>query len=161
MNEDAAGRKMNKIRSILSVIGPGVFAIGYTIGTGSITSMAKAGAMIPRTQVSIGHMLENRQYLGTDFYPPIVDQKLFERVQDARAARYVPGRQGGSKRRREAQPIFNSFRFAKRPKLTTGGVEALGQVYGLLEIAEESTRVVPDIQITVMTRSTNITSNAG
>ena len=35
---------MNKIRSILSVIGPGVFAIGYTIGTGSITSMAKAGA---------------------------------------------------------------------------------------------------------------------
>ena len=124
-------------------------------------SMAKAGAMIPRTQVSIGHMLENRQYLGTDFYPPIVDQKLFERVQDARAARYVPGRQGGSKRRREAQPIFNSFRFAKRPKLTTGGVEALGQVYGLLEIAEESTRVVPDIQITVMTRSTNITSNAG
>ena len=44
MNEDAAGKKMNKIRSILSVIGPGVFAIGYTIGTGSITSMAKAGA---------------------------------------------------------------------------------------------------------------------
>ena len=35
---------MNNIRSILSVIGPGVFAIGYTIGTGSITSIAKAGA---------------------------------------------------------------------------------------------------------------------
>ena len=28
----------------LSVLGPGIFAIGYTIGTGSVTSMAKAGA---------------------------------------------------------------------------------------------------------------------
>lgn len=25
-------------------MGPGIFAIGYTIGTGSVTSMAKAGA---------------------------------------------------------------------------------------------------------------------
>ena len=30
--------------SWLSAIGPGIFAIGYTIGTGSVTSMAKAGA---------------------------------------------------------------------------------------------------------------------
>ena len=28
----------------LAVVGPGIFAIGYTIGTGSVTSMAKAGA---------------------------------------------------------------------------------------------------------------------
>ncbi len=28
----------------MSLVGPGVFAIGYTIGTGSITTMAKAGA---------------------------------------------------------------------------------------------------------------------
>lgn len=35
---------MNRLRSILSAIGPGIFAIGYTIGTGSVTSMAKAGA---------------------------------------------------------------------------------------------------------------------
>ena len=28
----------------LAVLGPGIFAIGYTIGTGSVTSMAKAGA---------------------------------------------------------------------------------------------------------------------
>lgn len=35
---------MKKLLRILSVVGPGVFAIGYTIGTGSITSMAKAGA---------------------------------------------------------------------------------------------------------------------
>ena len=28
----------------LATLGPGIFAIGYTIGTGSVTSMAKAGA---------------------------------------------------------------------------------------------------------------------
>lgn len=35
---------MKALKAILSVLGPGIFAIGYTIGTGSVTSMAKAGA---------------------------------------------------------------------------------------------------------------------
>ena len=35
---------MKKFGKLLSVFGPGIFAIGYTIGTGSVTSMAKAGA---------------------------------------------------------------------------------------------------------------------
>lgn len=34
----------NAILRLLSAIGPGVFIIGYIIGTGSVTSMAKAGA---------------------------------------------------------------------------------------------------------------------
>ena len=33
-----------RLVAFLSLIGPGIFAIGYTIGTGSVTSMAKAGA---------------------------------------------------------------------------------------------------------------------
>ncbi len=33
-----------KFKRILSILGPGIFAIGYTIGTGSVTSMAKAGS---------------------------------------------------------------------------------------------------------------------
>ena len=32
------------LKRVLAIIGPGIFAIGYTIGTGSVTSMAKAGA---------------------------------------------------------------------------------------------------------------------
>ena len=35
---------MRRLLRFLAVIGPGIFAIGYTIGTGSVTSMAKAGA---------------------------------------------------------------------------------------------------------------------
>lgn len=33
-----------KAMRALATVGPGIFAIGYTIGTGSVTSMAKAGA---------------------------------------------------------------------------------------------------------------------
>lgn len=32
------------LKRVLAIIGPGIFAIGYTIGTGSVTSMAKTGA---------------------------------------------------------------------------------------------------------------------
>ena len=35
---------MNKIYQLLRNIGPGIFAIGYTIGTGSVTSMVVAGS---------------------------------------------------------------------------------------------------------------------
>jgi manganese transport protein len=37
-------RNRNKILVALSLIGPGLFLLGYNIGTGSITTMAKAGA---------------------------------------------------------------------------------------------------------------------
>jgi len=35
---------LSRFKRILSILGPGIFAIGYTIGTGSVTSMAKAGS---------------------------------------------------------------------------------------------------------------------
>ena len=35
---------MGRLRKLLSGAGPGIFAIGYTIGTGSVASMSKAGA---------------------------------------------------------------------------------------------------------------------
>ena len=36
---------LKKIWMTLLIVGPGFFCIGYTIGTGSVTSMAKAGSM--------------------------------------------------------------------------------------------------------------------
>ena len=35
---------VRRLAAAFSIIGPGIFAIGYTIGTGSVTSMAKEGA---------------------------------------------------------------------------------------------------------------------
>lgn len=38
------GKTKNKILIALSAVGPGLFLIGYNIGTGSVTTMARAGA---------------------------------------------------------------------------------------------------------------------
>ena len=35
---------LKRIWLIFASVGPGIFCIGYTIGTGSVTSMAKAGS---------------------------------------------------------------------------------------------------------------------
>ncbi len=35
---------VNKIKLSLAAVGPGIFLIGYNIGTGSVTTMAKSGA---------------------------------------------------------------------------------------------------------------------
>ncbi len=44
-NEDEKSRTfIGKALSILLSVGPGLFCIGYTVGTGSVTSMAKAGS---------------------------------------------------------------------------------------------------------------------
>jgi manganese transport protein len=37
-------KTLKKIQIGLSTIGPGLFLIGYNIGTGSVTTMAKVGA---------------------------------------------------------------------------------------------------------------------
>ena len=41
------GRKhiFKKAGQLILTLGPGIFCIGYTIGTGSVTSMIKAGSM--------------------------------------------------------------------------------------------------------------------
>lgn len=36
---------------------------------------------------SIGKILENRKYLGDEFYPPLIEQSVFEQVQDRRKQR--------------------------------------------------------------------------
>ena len=43
-NEPEKSSVIGRIWAILLGVGPGIFCIGYTIGTGSVTSMAKAGS---------------------------------------------------------------------------------------------------------------------
>ena len=37
------GWHVKRLKSFLPILGPGVFAVGYTIGIGSVTAKAKAG----------------------------------------------------------------------------------------------------------------------
>src|SRR4030042_5545796 len=44
MKKSEKSSVLKKIWLIMLSVGPGIFCIGYTIGTGSVTSMAKAGS---------------------------------------------------------------------------------------------------------------------
>lgn len=39
---------------------------------------------IEKTHSVIGRLLKNKVYLGTDYYPQIVDEEIFEKVQELR-----------------------------------------------------------------------------
>ena len=51
----------------------------------SILAAAKA-AGIEKTHSMLGKMLRNTTYLGTDFYPRLIDEETFAQVQELRAA---------------------------------------------------------------------------
>ncbi len=49
----------------------------------------RAAAMkvgIDKTHSVIGRLLRNKVYLGTDYYPQIVDEEIFEKVQELRGS---------------------------------------------------------------------------
>lgn len=49
----------------------------------------RAAAMkvgIDKTHSVIGRLLRNKVYLGTDYYPQIVDEEIFEKVQELRCS---------------------------------------------------------------------------
>ena len=41
---------------------------------------------IDKTHSVIGRLLRNKVYLGTDYYPQIVDEEIFEKVQELRGS---------------------------------------------------------------------------
>lgn len=54
----------------------------YLDGMALNAAAAKAG--LKMFHGSVGRMLQNRHYLGDEFYPAIISQKLFDAVQDKR-----------------------------------------------------------------------------
>lgn len=58
------------------------------IGGASLTKAAETVGIVS-TYSSLGRMLRNRKYLGTDYYPAIIDKKLFEAAEEERMKRAV------------------------------------------------------------------------
>ena len=75
----------------------------YVSGS-SIESAARA-AGVTRAISNCSAILRNEIYLGTDFYPALVPQTLFEQAQSERARRCRP------KRKRQKKPVVIPTRF--------------------------------------------------
>ena len=57
----------------------------WYLDSGSIIEAGRA-AGIEKTHSMLGLMLKNETYLGTDFYPRLIDDETFEKAQELRAA---------------------------------------------------------------------------
>ena len=60
-------------------------AKNYLDGASFVEAAEKSG--LKRQHGTIRHMLQNSNYLGTDFYPPILDEQIFYAVQIERNRR--------------------------------------------------------------------------
>ncbi|MGN0154657.1 MAG: recombinase family protein [Lachnospiraceae bacterium] len=58
------------------------------------------------THVSIGRILENHNYLGTEYYPQIIETELFERVQKRREQIRADGGKGSHRPGRDVRILF-------------------------------------------------------
>lgn len=59
------------------------------------------------THASIGRILENHNYLGTEDYPQIIDKELFDRVQQKREQVRIEGSRGKHRPNKKERLIFS------------------------------------------------------
>lgn len=59
---------------------------------------------------SAGRMLQNKKYVGTDYYPPIVDDEVFQKAQEERKNRAV--KLGRIRVASENLPILSPVKFS-------------------------------------------------
>ena len=70
-----------------------------------------AGMSVART--TGGNILKNKVYLGTDYYPGIIDVSLFQAVQEERQKRYSKMGEFSHSVSADAVPVNTRFRFSK------------------------------------------------
>ena len=75
-----------------------------------------ANGRVAWTHASIGRILENHNYLGTEYYPQIIEKELFDRVQKRREQVRIEGSRG-------------KHRPEKRERLLFGGVLVLSLIH--------------------------------
>lgn len=68
--------------------------------------VANAHDRVSWTHVSIGRILENHNYLGTEYYPQIIDRELFERVQKRREQARIGSGKGQHRPDRNERILF-------------------------------------------------------
>lgn len=87
----------------------------YDMGTSTLQiaknlkemGIKNANDKVSWTHGSIGKILENYNYLGTEYYPQIIDKELFERVQKKREQVRMDGSRGKHRPNKKERLIFS------------------------------------------------------
>ena len=89
---------------------------------------------INRYHASVARILEDQKYLGTDFYPAIVEKELFDKVQKTRATR----------RKKHSKPcriypkaqVSKTFQMDPIKQVLTDLFEQAQYIFGLIQAKE-------------------------
>ncbi len=97
---------------------------------------AGAEAEIPVSKSALRKMLSNEVYLGTDYYPPIIDRNLFDEVQRDREARTHEGQSRPS----PVLPMRSLFTLAPPDQSDVGwmsAADAAAYLYSLIRPSDK------------------------
>lgn len=86
----------------------GVSAIRIASGL-KARGITNAHDRVAWTHVSIGRILENHNYLGTEYYPQMIEKELFERVQKRREQARIESGKGQHRPDRDARILFGGI----------------------------------------------------
>ena len=87
---------------------------------------AKTNSWIPIGETGLRHLVENKTYLGTEFYPAILDKRTFKRIAAERKSRV---KEQGRRKADPNIPVYSSFRVVKVKELPTDLIEAARVLY--------------------------------
>lgn len=104
----------------------------YLSGKGYMDAAKNAG--LDLTHSSVKRMLQNKHYLGDDFYPAIIDIKTFDAAEEERVKRsnYL-NRDNRPKKREDKVEIPVKFRMGKGQHVHSDPYEHAAYVYSLIE----------------------------
>lgn len=97
-------------------------------------SLRTLGEKIQRSHTSITRILSNRQYLGDEIFPAIIDEDLFQRVADERARL----QREGHKKVESSEPDRLRFSAPKPKQIFEDPFKQAEYAYSLINLEEET-----------------------
>lgn len=104
---------------------------GYICGLALRTAALEAG--INTFHGSAGRMLKNKKYMGTDFYPAVIDKETFQKAQEERENRAI--KLGRVRAVEEDLPIIvpNKFQMRSREIMFDDPFKQAEYAYSMIE----------------------------
>lgn len=110
----------------------------YLSGTALCASARKAG--LNMTHSSVKHLLTNQRYLGTEFYPAIIDEESFIRASEQLEKRAVKLGRDIRKPKELIPPLINTaFRMEAAERSFDDPFEQAAYTYSLIKEVKDGT----------------------
>lgn len=102
--------------------------MGYLIGLTQAKAAQEAG--IKASHTTILNYLRNERYIGTEGFPPIIDEDTFRRVQQMRERRHLSGSM------EDAYDVPMEFTMKRSTKEYKDPIRMTEYLYGLIEVKQ-------------------------